>query len=51
MKYTIFKIVKIEYDGSENVVETTNDEDYALELLEKYTKQSSDNEYYKIVED
>ena len=51
MKYTIFKIVKINLEGTETVVLSTNDETYAQEELEKYQKQASDTEFYIIVED
>ena len=50
MKYLIYKIIKI-IDKEEKVVLSTNDKEFALDELNRLLRQSSDEEFYILIED
>lgn len=51
MDYKLYKVIKEKFNGETSVILCTNDKDFADETLNTCSKQSADDELYKIVED
>lgn len=51
MEYKLYKVIKEKLNEEESVILCTNDKKLADETLDTCSKQSADDEFYKIVED